>query len=159
MRAGAYPAAVRARLDPPLDPAAYAFVHRVRARFAETDAMGVVHHAAFLPWLEEARIAWLRAAGRPYAAIRAAGTDIAVVEAHVRYLRAVRFDDSVDVHLRAGAPTGATIQIGYLLRRDGEAVATAVTVHACLDAAGGGRPGRIPDWLAALAQTDRDDAP
>ena len=58
-------------MDPGLDPTAYFYVHELRVRFAETDAMGVVHHAAYLPYLEEARVAYLRAKGRPYGEIRA----------------------------------------------------------------------------------------
>jgi acyl-CoA thioester hydrolase len=137
-------------MDPGLEPAAYAFSHRVRVRFAETDAMGVVHHAAYLPYLEEARVAYLRSHGRPYGEIRAGGTDIAVVEAHVRYRRPLYFDDLVDVHVRLGSPTASTFQIAYLLAVYGTAAATAVTVHACLDAATG-RPRRLDDWLLELA--------
>ena len=33
----------------------------LRVRFAETDAMGVAHHAAYLPYLETARVEYLRA--------------------------------------------------------------------------------------------------
>jgi acyl-CoA thioester hydrolase len=139
-------------MDPALDPAAYAFSHRVRVRFAETDAMGVVHHAAYLPYLEEARVAYLRSQGRPYGEIRAGGTDIAVVEAHVRYRQPLRFDDLVDVHVRLGSPTPSTFQIAYLLAVDGTPAATAVTVHACLDAATG-RPRRLDAWLLELAST------
>ncbi len=60
----------RTSLDPSRDPADYAFTHRLRTRFAETDAMGVVHHAAYLPYLEEARVEYLRAIGHPYDAVR-----------------------------------------------------------------------------------------
>jgi acyl-CoA thioester hydrolase len=139
---------MRVTLTPSLEPGAYGFHHAVRARFAETDAMGVVHHAAYLPWLEETRVAYLRSLGRPYGEVRAAGTDLAVIEAHVAYLQTVRFDDVVDIGLALGKIRGSTFQIAYLLRRADEAVATAVTVHACLDAATG-RPVRAPAWLAA----------
>ena len=64
----------RLTLQPSRDGRDYAFTHRVRTRFAETDAMGVVHHAAYLPYLEEARVAYLRSIGHPYDAVRA-GTD------------------------------------------------------------------------------------
>jgi acyl-CoA thioester hydrolase len=137
-------------MDPALDPGAYEYVHTVRVRFAETDAMGVVHHAAYLPYLEEARVAYLRSVGRPYAEIRASGTDIAVVEAHVRYRCPLRFDDVVRVHVRLGSPTRSTFQIAYLLMVGETAAATAVTMHACLDAVTG-RPRRLDPWLADLA--------
>src|ERR1700733_9253812 len=64
----------RLALEPSRDPADYAFVHRLRTRFAETDAMGVIHHASYLPYLEETRVEYLRSIGHPYDAVRA-GTD------------------------------------------------------------------------------------
>jgi acyl-CoA thioester hydrolase len=140
---------VRLALEPPADAAAYPFCHRVRVRFAETDAMGVVHHAAYLPYLEEARVAYLDAIGHPYQAVRKDGIDFAVLEAFVRYLRPLRFDDQVDVHLVVGAPSRATFQIGYLLTVAGVPHASAVTVHGCVDP--DGRPVRMPAWLQATA--------
>ena len=148
------PTVTRATLEPDLDPAAYPFLHRVRARFAETDAMGVVHHAAYLPWLEEARVAYLRNLGRPYPEVRATGLDLAVIEAHVAYRGAARFDDVIDVRLALGAVRGSTFQIAYLLTRGDHPIATAVTVHACLDAATG-RPVRAPAWLSGRTTTLR----
>jgi acyl-CoA thioester hydrolase len=143
-------AAMRTTMKTSLDPADYEYRHQVRVRFAETDAMGVVHHAAYLPYLEEARVAYLRSKGRPYAEIRASGTDIAVVEAHVRYRQPLRFDDVVDVHTLLGSPSASTFQIAYLLTVAGTAAATAVTVHACVEASTG-RPRRLDDWLLELA--------
>ena len=142
-------AAVRLALDPPADPAAYPFSHRIRVRFAETDAQGVVHHAAYLPYLEEARVAWLRELGHPYTSVQAEGLEFTVVEAFVQYRGPLRFDDLVDVHVLVGAVTRATFQIGYLLTVGDDARATAVTVHGCVTPAG--RPARLPAWLPPLA--------
>lgn len=143
---------VRLAFAPPLDPADYAFRHRVRVRFAETDAMGIVHHAAYLPYLEEARVEFLRDAGHPYVTLRAEGVDIAVLEASVRYLRPLHFDDEVDVHLTLASATRATFQIGYLLCVDDEVCSTAVTVHGCVDTAG--RPVRLPAWIREYVRTE-----
>jgi len=120
----------------------------VRARFAETDAMGIVHHSRYLPWLEEARVAYLRSIGHPYDATRADGVDYAVIESHLTYLRPVRFDEVVTVHLALVAGTRATFAIDYPLRVAGEVRSTATTVHGCVD--GRGRPVRLPDWLNEL---------
>src|SRR2546423_939406 len=103
--------AVRVRVDPSRQPNAYAFCHRVRVRFAEPDAMGVVHHAAYLPYLEVARVEYLRSIGHPYSTVRAEGLDFAVLEVAVRYLSPLRFDDEVDIHLSVAATTRATFQI------------------------------------------------
>lgn len=141
---------MRLAFDPPLDPATYAFSHDVRVRFAETDAMGIVHHASYLPYLEEARVAYLRAIGHPYHEVRAAGADFAVLEVFVRYLQPLRFDEIVRVHLLLAVASRATFQMGYLLEVDGQARATAVTVHGCVDPTG--RPVRMPSWLSEMAQ-------
>jgi acyl-CoA thioester hydrolase len=139
----------RLALEPSRDPADYAFVHRLRTRFAETDAMGVIHHAAYLPYLEEARVEYLRSIEHPYGAVRSGkgddSRDFPVLEVAVRYRKPLRFDESVDVALVIGAVTGTTFQIAYLVSVGGEARATAVTVHGCVDRRG--RPARLPEWV------------
>lgn len=140
---------MRLAVEPSLDAATYPFSHRLRVRFSETDAMGVVHHASYLPYLEEARVAYLRAVGHPYAEWRADGVDIAVLECFVQYRRPLRFDDEADVHLRVASSTRTTFQMTYLLTVSGEVTATGVTVHGCVT--GSGTPTRLPAWLVALA--------
>lgn len=140
---------MRLAFDPPTDPAAYAFRHDLRVRFAETDAMGIVHHAAYLPYLEEARVAFLDAIGHPYLSVREEGVDFAVLEAYVRYITPLRFDDRVTVHLTVAGATRATFQLGYLLTVGDRVASTGVTVHGCVDPTG--RPVRMPAWLRELA--------
>jgi acyl-CoA thioester hydrolase len=143
---------VRLQLEPGLDPHGYPFHHRLRVRFAETDAMGIVHHSRYLPYLEEARVEYLRALGHPYAELREEGVDYAVLEAFVQYRSPLRFDDEVTVHLRMGAASRATFQMAYLLTVGDEVRATAVTVHGCVNAQG--RPVRMPAWLLDLADPE-----
>ena len=70
---------MRQSLQPSRHPDDYRFVHRIRTRFAETDAMGIVHHAAYLPYLEEARVAYLRHVGHPYDEVRRGGCNFAAL--------------------------------------------------------------------------------
>lgn len=42
--------------------------------------------------------------------------DVAVIECRVSYLRPLRFDDVVDVHLKLGAAGRASFAMGYPLR-------------------------------------------
>jgi acyl-CoA thioester hydrolase len=140
---------VRLSVEPSLDATAYPFHHRIRVRFAETDAMGIVHHSRYLPYLEEARVAYLRDVGHPYSAMRAEGLDYTVLECFVQYRQPLRFDEQVDVHLRLASPSRTAFQMAYLLTVDGHNRATAVTVHGCVTSAG--RPTRLPEWLLALA--------
>jgi acyl-CoA thioester hydrolase len=139
---------VRLSAEPSLDPATYPFNHTIRVRFAETDAMGIVHHARYLPYLEETRVEYLRHLGHPYTELRAEGFDFAVLECFVQYRRPLQFDEQVTVHLALAVSSRTTFQIAYLLEVDGEVRATGVTVHGCVTA--DGRPTRLPAWLVAL---------
>lgn len=139
---------MRVAAEPSLDRTDYPFTQRIRVRFAETDAMGVVHHGRYLPYLEEARVAYLRAIGHPYTEWRANGLDSAVLEAYLRYRQPLRFDDEVDVHLKLAGGTRTTFQMAYLLTVDDQLAATAVTVHGMVRS--DGRPTRLPAWLAEM---------
>jgi len=137
---------MRLSLQPSTDRDDYGFAHRVRVRFAETDAMGVVHHASYLVYLEEARVEYLRSAGHPYPELRAEGIDLVVLEVAMTYLRSASFDDVITVHLAVGARTRTTFQIAYLLEVAEVLCATGVTVHGAVDTSG--RVTRLPPWLA-----------
>ena len=132
----------------------YTFRHRIRVRFAETDAMGIVHHSRYLLYLEEARVAYLRHIGRPYPAWRAAGMDATVLEVHVGYLKPLRFDDEFDVHVALAEVGRTTFQMAYLVQRDVDVSATGVTAHGLINPAG--RPMRLPAWLADLCEAAPD---
>ncbi len=140
---------MRISADPSTDPADFEFSHQLRVRFAETDAMGIVHHSRYLPMLEEARVAYLRHIGHPYQSIRDEGIDMNVLEAWVKYRRPLVFDDVVDVNVNLAAVERASFQMGYLLTVDGEVRATGITAHGAVTP--DGRPTRLPTWLRELA--------
>ena len=141
---------VRRISEPSLDAADYSFAHTIRVRFSETDAMGIVHHSRYLPYLEETRVEYLRSIGHPYDRQRADGVDFAVLEAQVTYRQPLHFDDLVTVHLALSSATRATFGIDYLLTVGGEIRSTASTTHACVNA--DGRPVRMPAWLGELVR-------
>ena len=140
---------MRLDVDPSLQPDDYAFHHTLRVRFAETDAMGIVHHSRYLPYLEEGRVEYMRSIGHPYTESRTEGVDYAVLEAFVQYRKPLHFDDLVTVHLQLASASRASFQMAYLLTVEGEVRSTAVTVHGCVNATG--RPVRMPAWLSELA--------
>jgi acyl-CoA thioester hydrolase len=139
---------MRQSLIPSRNPSDYPFSHRIRTRFAETDAMGVIHHAAYFPYLEEARVAYLRHVGHPYDEVREDGIEMPVLEVALQYRAPLHFNDEVDISLRAGGVTRATFQIAYLLQVGGDTRATGVTVHGCVDQQG--RASRLPSWVGEL---------
>ncbi len=66
-------------------------------RYAETDNMGVVHHAAYLVWFEEGRSAYIRERGWSYAEIERSGYFLAAAELRATYRRAARYDQLIAV--------------------------------------------------------------
>jgi len=139
---------MRVNLDISADPTDYSFAHDIRVRFAETDAMGVMHPASYVAFLEETRVEYLRDLGRPYGELRAEGFDLAVLEVFVQYRASARFDDQVTVHTRVREMRGASFQMDYLLMLGDEICALGATMHGVVDARG--RATRAPAWLKAL---------
>jgi acyl-CoA thioester hydrolase len=130
----------------------------VTVRFAETDAQGVAHNAAYLVWFEVARVAYLAEYTGGYPALRAQGIESFVLESHVRYLQPARFDDRLRIYSRVGQLRGARFRFDYAIARAEEVIADGWTSHACVDAVTL-RPRRIPSALAeAIATAEASSA-
>lgn len=134
----------------------FAFQSEIRVRFAETDAQGIAHHAAFLVWLEVARIAYLERYAGGYRALRDAGLEALTTEVRLRYRRAAFFDDRLAVWTRCADLRGARFRYEYRILRGGELVAEGHTAHATVDRETH-RPTRVPAWLAdAVARAESE---
>lgn len=123
----------------------------LRVRFAETDQMGVAHHAAYVVWLEAARVEWLRDLGLSYRALEDAGVSLAVTGLEVRYRAAVRFDDLLRIEVRLLEARSRRVRFAYRVLRpdDGVACAEARTSHVPTDARGAAT--RLPAaWVEAI---------
>jgi acyl-CoA thioester hydrolase len=123
------------------------FATEARVRFAETDAQGIAHHAAYLVWFEVARIDYLARFRGGYPELRAEGIEALTIEVHVRYLAPARFDDRLTIRCGCGELRGARFRFDYAVERNGELVADGWTSHACVDPHTH-RPVRVPGWLA-----------
>jgi acyl-CoA thioester hydrolase len=121
----------------------------VAVRFAETDLMGVVHHATYVIWFEVGRVAWMSAAGMPYTEIAAGGNHFAVTGIQVAYRASAHFGDTVRIHTRLVELRSRQVKFGYELRRlaDSVLIATGVSEHICVDLEG--RTAKIPPTVAA----------
>ena len=132
----------------------FKFSNDVTIRFAETDAQGIAHHAAYLVWFETTRIEYLRRFRGGYLELREEGIDALTLEVHARYIDAARFDDRLTIHARCGDVRGARFRFDYAVERAGERIADGWTTHACVSAHDH-RPTRVPPWLAeAIASAE-----
>jgi acyl-CoA thioester hydrolase len=124
----------------------FVFAYDVRVRFAETDAQGIAHHASFVVWLEEARVAYLDAFAGGYKLIRAQGIEALTTGVHVEYHQSAEFHDVLRVWTRCTGIRGARFRYEYRIEREGKLVAEAYTTHATIDRATD-RPTRVPSWF------------
>jgi acyl-CoA thioester hydrolase len=70
-----------------------------RVEYSDTDAMGVVHHASYLRWLERARIEWLRAENLSYQVLESQGLYLPVWNLEINYREPLYFDNEAKISL------------------------------------------------------------
>jgi acyl-CoA thioester hydrolase len=80
-----------------MTPASPSCTVEFRARYAETDQMGIVYHANYLPWCEIGRTELIRRLYRSYADVEREGILLAVTDVSLRYHASARYDDLIRV--------------------------------------------------------------
>lgn len=121
----------------------------VEVRSYELDPYGHVNNAVVVQWLEQGRLAFLRARGMTYTSIpETMGVHVVVVSLRVDYKAELFLGDRVTVEsrvVRAGRTSFTFEQRATLA--DGRLAAAAEVVMVCTRA---GRSSPIPDRLRAL---------
>lgn len=102
----------------------------VRVRYAETDAMGIVHHGSYIPWLEVGRIHLLDTLGLPYSEMEKQGYRLPVLRVSLQYRSPAHFDERVRVMAKLETLPAVRFQIHYLLQRGESLLADGFTEHA-----------------------------
>jgi len=118
----------------------------VTVRYAETDMMGIVYHANYLPWFEIGRTTLLKEIGVSYRHLETEGFRLPVLEVSAKYLRPALYDDTLTIVTTLREKPLLRIRLEYEVRRGDELLATGTTAHAFVDREG--RPLRPPAWVA-----------
>lgn len=121
---------------------------QVTVRYAETDMMGIVYHANYLPWFEVGRTTLLKEIGVPYRKLEEEGFRLPVLEVSAKYLRPALYDDTLDVVTTLSERPLLRIRLDYEVRRGDELLATGNSVHAFVDREG--KPVRPPAWAVEM---------
>ena len=119
----------------------------VEVRYAETDQMGVVHHANYLIWFELVRTALCKNSGFHYAKIEDLGFLMMVTHVEVGYRRGIRYGDTVSVSCWIDTMKSRTIHFAYEIKSADELAATGRTEHVWIDRSTR-KPCRMPPLLA-----------
>ena len=118
----------------------------IEVRYAETDQMGVVHHANYLVWFELARTHLCTVSGFHYAEIEELGFHLMVVGVEVKYRQGARYGDHLQVLSWVDRLASRGLRFAYEVRRGEELLATGTTEHVWFDASAG-RLCRTPEAL------------
>jgi acyl-CoA thioester hydrolase len=117
----------------------------VRVRYAETDRMGLLHHANFFVYFEVGRTELLRARGVSYRDIEDAGHLLVIIDLGCKFKKPARYDDLLTIRTTVERVTHVKIVHKYQVLRDGVLLAEGHSTLACVDREG--RPQALPDVL------------
>jgi acyl-CoA thioester hydrolase len=118
----------------PIAPEACRLRERLRVRWAETDAQGIVFNGHYLTYFDVAITEYWRAVGLPYpAALAGTGVDLFAVKSTVEYVAPARYDDVIDVGCRAARLGRSSITFELAIWRAGDLLTRGEVVYACAD--------------------------
>lgn len=111
----------------------------LRARYGETDQMGIIYHPNYYIYFEIGRTEFLReSTGLSYKDMEEQGIMLPLTETHCKYIVPARYDDELIVRTVIREMTVARIIFAYKLLRasDGKLLAEGETSHAFVNSRG-----------------------
>jgi acyl-CoA thioester hydrolase len=110
--------------------------HDIRVRYAETDRMGIVHHANYLVWFEAGRSELCRSKGFSYKQMEDEEDALMVVaESYCRYKSPAHYDDVLTIRTKVGEIRSRSLRFFYEVYRpsDKTLIAEGETLHLVTD--------------------------
>jgi acyl-CoA thioester hydrolase len=112
-----------------------AYVRKVQ--YYETDMMGIVHHANYVRWMEEARIDFMDQLGFPYARMEAEGVLSPVKALSCEYRHPCTFGEEISITVSVESFNGVVLTIVYDMKNQkGETVCSARSEHVFMNREG-----------------------
>ncbi|WP_283682588.1 acyl-CoA thioesterase [Clostridium perfringens] len=110
-------------------------ISKIKVRYAETDAMQVVHHANYYIYFEVAREDFIEQFGVTYKEIEDQGIMMPLVETQCKYIDAARYGDNLIIETEYDEITPIKVSLKYTVKRenDNKLVATGKTLQTFVD--------------------------
>jgi acyl-CoA thioester hydrolase len=118
-------------------------------RYAETDAMGIVHHASYIVYFEEGRSNYARQRGHSYADFEQSGHYLAVTEVNARYIKPAKYGQLITVRCWIEDMKSRALTFAYEIvdAASSEVLVTGFSKHICITHSG--QVTQIPEtWRA-----------
>ena len=117
----------------------------IRVRYAETDRMGLLHHANYFVYFEQGRTELLRKRGFAYRDMEDAGQLLVIIDLGCKYKKPAYYDDLLMLRTTVERITHVKIIHKYEVLRDGLLLAEGHSTLACV--ARDGRPPALPSTM------------
>ncbi len=117
----------------------------IRVRYAETDRMGLLHHANYFIYFEMGRTEMLRQRGVSYREIEDSGHYLVIIDIGCKFKRPAYYDDILTIRTTVQRVTHVKIVHQYHVWRDGVELAEGHSTLACVDREG--KPQALPEIL------------
>ncbi len=112
-----------------------AFVHRLRVRYHECDAQGVVFNANHFAYFDVAMTEFWRSHFGSYTDLVQSGVDCVVREANATFHGPVRFDDEIEIHIGVDHVGTTSMVLTFSEQRDGEVLVEGRNAYVFIDPA------------------------
>jgi acyl-CoA thioester hydrolase len=120
---------------------------QIRVRYAETDRMGLLHHANYLVYFEQARTELLRTHHGAYKELEDKGYYLVIAKVEIKYKSPAHYDDVLTIRTTVTRTTPVRIEHKYEVFRGGALICEAATTLACVDR--DGKLQAMPEWLVS----------
>lgn len=117
----------------------------IRVRYAETDRMGLLHHANYFVYFEMGRTELLRQRGFSYKDIEDSGFLLVIIDIGCKFKKPAYYDDLLILKTSVERVTHVKIVHKYEIFRDGTLLAEGHSTLACVDR--DGKPQGLPESL------------
>ena len=130
-----------------LSRADFSFFHGLRVRWAEVDPQGIVFNGNYLTYADVAITEYFRAMDVAYPAdLLKDGGDFFAVKTLLEYLAPARFDDSLEIGVRARRLGSASLAFELGIWRGEQQLTSGELVYVHADAVNR-KSLRLPEWL------------
>lgn len=93
-------------------------IYQHKAKYHETDQMGIIHHSNYIKWMEDARVNYMEHMGFSYKEMEQREIFSPVVEINCQYKEMVRFDDVVTIIAKIKEYNGVKLLIAYEIKNE-----------------------------------------
>ena len=121
---------------------------KIQIRYSEIDAMGILHHKNYWVFFEMLRIKWLEENGYDYSRLEANGLFLPVIQAEIKYLKAIKMNDIILVKSLVNRPSKLKVGFEYMVYKNEQLCTTAKTQHVLVNEAQ--KPLKLPNYLIKI---------